>query len=62
MQTRSEQSRTISEKTAALLPELIQQAGINVPVMRVEETKTLIRLYLYGHAEPVVIRKPKAAS
>lgn len=50
----------LSERTLALLPELIAAHGINVPIMRAEETRTLVRLYLYGHRQPVVIRKPPA--
>lgn len=45
-----------------MLPQLIQQLEINVPIYRVEETKTLIRLYLYGRTEPVVVRKPRSRS
>ena len=49
----------LSQRTLAMLPQLIEQAPINVPIYRVEETKTLIRVYLYGHRSPMVIRKPK---
>jgi hypothetical protein len=47
----------VSEKTAALLPELIIKAGITNPIVGMDETKTLIRIYLLGNPEPVVIRK-----
>ena len=49
----------LSEKTAAMLPSIIQAQGIKNPILHAEETKTLIRLYLYGHREPIVIRKPR---
>jgi hypothetical protein len=49
----------IGEKTAALLPSLIEQAGITNPIVGVEETKTLVRFYLLATPEPVVVRKPK---
>jgi hypothetical protein len=52
----------LSERTLALLPQLIAAQGINVPILRAEETKTLVRLYLYGHRQPVVIRKPSAGT
>ena len=51
----------LTEKTAATLPDLIQQAGITVPIYRIEETKTLVKFWLYGHAQPITIRKPKAS-
>ena len=52
---------TITEKTTALLPEIIKGAGIHNPILRVDETKTLLKFYLLGHREPLVIRKPKKA-
>ena len=55
-------TKQLSERTTALLPQLIQQLGINVPIYKVEETKTLIRFYLYGRYEPLVVRKPKPRS
>ena len=55
-------TKQLSERTTALLPQLIQQLGINVPIYKVEETKTLIRFYLYGRTKPLVVRKPKAES
>ena len=53
-------TKTVSEKTLALIPGIIQAQGINVPIYRIEETKTLVRLYLYGRSEPITVRKPPA--
>lgn len=49
----------VSERTMAMLPQLIAKAGITNPIVGVEETKTLVKVYLLAHQEPVVIRKPK---
>ena len=42
----------------AVLPELMAQAGISNPVLYVEETKVLVKVYILAHEKPVVIRKP----
>ena len=47
----------LSERTTALLPQIIQEQGINVPIYKVEETRTLIRFYLYGRTKPLVVKK-----
>ena len=49
----------LSKRTTALLPEIIEAVGINVPIYRVEEPKTLIRFYLCGRTRPLVVRKHK---
>lgn len=50
----------LSKKLAAMVPKVIETEGINVPIYRVEETKTLLRFYLYGHRRPFIAKKPAA--
>lgn len=38
----------------------VKALGISVPIYRVETIRGGLRLYLYGHSEPVEYKKPKA--
>ena len=49
----------ISEKTAALLPAIIDELGISNPILSVTETKTLIKIHFAGYNQALTIRKPK---
>ena len=49
----------VSEKTMAILPQLIAQAGITNPIVGIQETDTSIEIYLLAHPEPVIIQKPR---
>jgi hypothetical protein len=49
----------VSEKTMAILPQLIAQAGITNPIVGIQETETSIEIYLLAHTEPVIIQKPR---
>ena len=42
-----------------LLPVAIQELEINVPIFRVDETKTLLKFYVLGHSAPISWRKPR---
>ena len=52
----------ISEKTAALLPAIIDELGISNPILSVTETKTLIKIHFAGYNQALTIRKPKRAA
>lgn len=57
-----ELTQNLTKKTREnLLPVAIQELRIDVPIYRIEETKTLIKFFVLGHSAPIAWRKPRSS-
>jgi hypothetical protein len=50
----------MAEASEALLAQAVAELGIDVPVLRAEESGAGLKLWLYGQGDRPVVWKPKA--